>query len=130
MTAVSRYGASGPASVRLTGHSVEFRQRTILIYAALPDRATAGGWMLDLNDFYYFVQVVDRGGFTAACAAHSQVDTQSSLKEIESNLGVRPNSSSRSRHSEEADSRVIKQSKAMTDNSWSACRIGVRRCKR
>ena len=22
--------------------------------------------MLDLNDFYYFVQVVDRGGFTAA----------------------------------------------------------------
>jgi DNA-binding transcriptional LysR family regulator len=22
--------------------------------------------MLDLNDFFYFVQVVDRGGFTAA----------------------------------------------------------------
>jgi hypothetical protein len=24
------------------------------------------GLMLDLNDFFYFVQVVDRGGFTAA----------------------------------------------------------------
>jgi hypothetical protein len=24
-----------------------------------------GGAVLDLNDFFYFVQVVDRGGFTA-----------------------------------------------------------------
>jgi DNA-binding transcriptional LysR family regulator len=28
-----------------------------------------GAGMLDLNDFYYFVQVVNRGGFTAARAA-------------------------------------------------------------
>ena len=32
-----------------------------------------GGAVLDLNDFFYFVQVVDRGGFTAA--ARTQQET-------------------------------------------------------
>jgi len=27
--------------------------------------------MLDLNDFFYFVQVVDRGGFTAQGASYA-----------------------------------------------------------
>ena len=36
--------------------------------------------MLDLNDFFYFVQVVDRGGFTAVepDITNSQIDTEPS----------------------------------------------------
>jgi hypothetical protein len=39
-----------------------------------------GGAVLDLNDFFYFVQVVDRGGFTAAGpeAANSEVGPEPS----------------------------------------------------
>jgi hypothetical protein len=32
----------------------------------LDGHAQAVGSMLDLNDFFYFVQIVERGGFTAA----------------------------------------------------------------
>jgi DNA-binding transcriptional LysR family regulator len=40
--------------------------------------------MLDLNDFYYFVKVVDRGGFTAAGRTLSH-----RMQQLETNLGVR-----------------------------------------
>jgi len=47
--------------------------------------------MLDFNDFYYFVQVVDRGGFTAAGRTlHIPKSTLSHrIQQLESNLGVR-----------------------------------------
>jgi DNA-binding transcriptional LysR family regulator len=47
--------------------------------------------MLDLNDFFYFVQVVDRGGFTAAGRAlHIPKSTLSHrLQELEKSLGAR-----------------------------------------
>jgi|SRR5579859_3166780 len=47
--------------------------------------------MLDLNDFYYFVQVVDRGGFTAAGRELRVPKSTLShrLKELEKGLGVR-----------------------------------------
>ena len=47
--------------------------------------------MLDLNDFYFFVQVVDRGGFTAASRAlHVPKSTLSHrIQELEKRLGVR-----------------------------------------
>jgi len=47
--------------------------------------------MLDLNDFFYFVQVVDRGGFTAAGRALTTPKSTLShrMQELESNLGVR-----------------------------------------
>lgn len=47
--------------------------------------------MLDLNDFYYFVQVVDRGGFTAAGRTLNVPKTTLShrIQQLESALGVR-----------------------------------------
>jgi len=47
--------------------------------------------MLDLNDFYYFVQVVDRGGFTSAeRTLHIPKSTLSGrIQRLESDLGVR-----------------------------------------
>ncbi|ATB39468.1 LysR family transcriptional regulator [Cystobacter fuscus] len=47
--------------------------------------------MLDLNDFFFFVQVVDRGGFTAAGRALRMPKSTLShrMQQLESNLGVR-----------------------------------------
>src|SRR5215467_7892369 len=47
--------------------------------------------MLDLNDFFLFVQVVDRGGFTAASRTLRTPKSTLShrLQQLESNLGVR-----------------------------------------
>jgi len=47
--------------------------------------------MLDLNDFFFFVQVVDRGGFTAAGRALRVPKSTLShrLQELEKDLGVR-----------------------------------------
>ena len=47
--------------------------------------------MLDLNDFFYFVQVVDRGGFTAAARTLRipKSTLSNRVKQLESNLGVR-----------------------------------------
>jgi DNA-binding transcriptional LysR family regulator len=47
--------------------------------------------MLDLNDFYYFVQVVDRGGFTAAGRTLRIPKSTLShrMQQLEANLGVR-----------------------------------------
>lgn len=47
--------------------------------------------MLDLNDFYYFVKVVDRGGFTAAGRTLQIPKSTLShrLQQLERNLGVR-----------------------------------------
>jgi DNA-binding transcriptional LysR family regulator len=47
--------------------------------------------MLDPNDFFYFVQVVDRGGFTAAGRTFNVPKSTLShrIQELEANLGVR-----------------------------------------
>jgi DNA-binding transcriptional LysR family regulator len=47
--------------------------------------------MLNLNDFFYFVQVVDRGGFTAAARTLGVPKSTLShrIQKLESNLGVR-----------------------------------------
>ncbi|MCA1474216.1 LysR substrate-binding domain-containing protein [Bradyrhizobium sp. NBAIM08] len=47
--------------------------------------------MLDLNDFYLFVQVVDRGGFTAASRTLGTPKSTLShrMQQLEANLGVR-----------------------------------------
>jgi len=47
--------------------------------------------VLDLNDFYYFVQVVDRGGFTAASRALRIPKSTLShrIQQLETRLGVR-----------------------------------------
>ena len=47
--------------------------------------------MLDFNDFFYFVQVVDRGGFTAASRTLRIPKSTLShrIQELEANLGVR-----------------------------------------
>jgi len=47
--------------------------------------------MLDLNDFYYFVQVVDRGGFTAAGRVLRIPKSTLShrIQELETTLGIR-----------------------------------------
>src|SRR5271163_2861080 len=47
--------------------------------------------MLDLNDFFYFVQVVERGGFTAAGRALGMPKSTLSyrMKKLEAELGVR-----------------------------------------
>jgi DNA-binding transcriptional LysR family regulator len=47
--------------------------------------------VLDLNDFFYFVQVVDRGGFTAAGRTLRVPKSTLShrIQQLESNLGVR-----------------------------------------
>src|SRR5437764_1304817 len=47
--------------------------------------------VLDLNDFFYFVQVVDRGGFTAAGRKLRMPKSTLShrIQQLESNLGVR-----------------------------------------
>jgi DNA-binding transcriptional LysR family regulator len=52
---------------------------------------TIGPYMLDLNDIFYFVQVVDRGGFTAAGRTlHVPKTTLSHrIQQLETNLGVR-----------------------------------------
>jgi DNA-binding transcriptional LysR family regulator len=49
------------------------------------------GNVLDLNDFYYFVQVVDRGGFTAAGRTLRVPKSTLShrIQQLESELGVR-----------------------------------------
>src|SRR6266446_9480809 len=50
-----------------------------------------GGAVLDLNDFFYFVQVVDRGGFTAAGRPLRIPKSTLShrIQQLETNLGVR-----------------------------------------
>jgi DNA-binding transcriptional LysR family regulator len=50
-----------------------------------------GGAVLDLNDFFYFVQVVDRGGFTAAGRTLRIPKSTLShrIQQLEANLGVR-----------------------------------------
>jgi DNA-binding transcriptional LysR family regulator len=50
-----------------------------------------GGVVLDLNDFFYFVQVVDRGGFTAAGRTLRIPKSTLShrIQQLETNLGVR-----------------------------------------
>src|ERR1700744_488961 len=50
-----------------------------------------GGSMLDLNDLYLFVHVVDRGGFTAAGRTLRIPKSTLShrVQELENNLGVR-----------------------------------------
>ena len=47
--------------------------------------------MLDLNDFYYFVQVVDRGGFTSAerTLRVAKSTLSGRIQRLESDLGVR-----------------------------------------
>jgi hypothetical protein len=47
--------------------------------------------VLDLNDFFYFVQVVDRGGFTAAGRTLRIPKSTLShrIQQLETNLGVR-----------------------------------------
>src|SRR5580698_3891337 len=47
--------------------------------------------VLDLNDFFYFVQVVDRGGFTAASRTLRTPKSTLShrIQRLERNLGVR-----------------------------------------
>ena len=47
--------------------------------------------MLDLNDFYYFVQVAERGGFTAAARAVRLPKSTLShrVQQLEAGLGVR-----------------------------------------
>ncbi len=47
--------------------------------------------MLDLNDFHYFVQIVDRGGFTAAGQSLRMPKSTLShrMKQLEAGLGVR-----------------------------------------
>ncbi len=47
--------------------------------------------MLDFNDFFYFVQVVDRGGFTAAGRTLGIPKSTLShrIQQLEANLGVR-----------------------------------------
>jgi DNA-binding transcriptional LysR family regulator len=52
---------------------------------------TMEGHILDLNDFFYFVQVVDRGGFTAAGRTlHVPKSTLSHrVQQLEAELGVR-----------------------------------------
>jgi DNA-binding transcriptional LysR family regulator len=49
------------------------------------------GLMLDLNDFFYFVQVVDRGGFTAASRTLRLPKSTLShrIRQLEAGLGVR-----------------------------------------
>src|SRR5215813_541351 len=53
-----------------------------------------GRWsspVLDLNDFFYFVQVVDRGGFTAAGRTLRQPKSTLShrIQQLEAELGAR-----------------------------------------
>src|SRR5580698_10370887 len=50
-----------------------------------------GGMMLDLNDFFHFVQVVDRGGFTAAGRTLRIPKSTLShrIQQLETDLGVR-----------------------------------------
>ena len=50
-----------------------------------------GARVLDLNDFFYFVQVVDRGGFTAAGRTLRMPKSTLShrIQQLETNLGVR-----------------------------------------
>jgi DNA-binding transcriptional LysR family regulator len=50
-----------------------------------------GGAVLDLNDFFYFVQIVDRGGFTAAGRTLRIPKSTLShrIQQLETNLGVR-----------------------------------------
>ena len=52
---------------------------------------TMGPRVLDLNDFFYFVQVVDRGGFTAAGRTLRIPKSTLShrIQQLETNLGVR-----------------------------------------
>jgi DNA-binding transcriptional LysR family regulator len=50
-----------------------------------------GGTVLDLNDFFFFVQVVDRGGSTAAGRTLRIPKSTLSrrIRQLETNLGVR-----------------------------------------
>src|SRR5262245_20051766 len=56
-----------------------------------PTGWTIGVRMLDLNDFYLFVQVVDRGGFTAAGRTLRTPKSTLShrMQQLEAALGVR-----------------------------------------
>jgi DNA-binding transcriptional LysR family regulator len=88
--------------------------------------------MLDLNDFFLFVQVVDRGGFTAAGRTLRVPKSTLShrLQELERNLGVRLlNRTSRRFGMTEAGSEFYRHSVAMlreADRAESAVRHRVR----
>jgi len=88
--------------------------------------------MLDLNDFFFFVQVVDRGGFTAAGRALRVPKSTLShrLQELEQNLGVRLlNRTSRRFGMTEAGSEFYRHSVAMlreADRAEGAVRRRVR----
>src|SRR5258706_7243206 len=72
--------------------------------------------MLDLNDFFYFVQVVDRGAFTAAGRALRLPKSTLShrLQQLEKSLGVRLlNRTSRRFGMTEAGSEFYRHSAAM-----------------
>jgi len=88
--------------------------------------------MLDLNDFFFFVQVVDRGGFSAAGRALRVPKSTLShrLQELENNLGVRLlNRTSRRFGMTEAGSEFYRHSVAMlreADRAETAMRHRVR----
>src|SRR6202012_2740260 len=62
-----------------------------MIRASPDPRDREREFMLDLNDFFLFVQVVDRGGFTAASRTLRIPKSTLShrIQQLEGNLGVR-----------------------------------------
>ncbi|XXY35082.1 LysR family transcriptional regulator [Sorangium sp. So ce260] len=88
--------------------------------------------MLDLNDFFLFVQVVDRGGFTAASRTLRTPKSTLSyrMQQLENNLGVRllnrtPRDSAESlpppRTRSEADSPQFTSRKRRSADAWIRC---------
>src|ERR1700674_345838 len=82
----------GSDNIGLTCSSEDCRFRTYRPRhwtAAAPP--TGLGPMLDLNDLFYFVQIVDRGGFTAAGRSLGMPKSTLSyrLQQLEAALGVR-----------------------------------------
>jgi DNA-binding transcriptional LysR family regulator len=72
-------------------YALDERPRSRQISNPASDLLDDGGRVLDLNDFYFFVQVVDRGGFTAAGRTLNVPKSTLShrIQELEANLGVR-----------------------------------------
>jgi DNA-binding transcriptional LysR family regulator len=66
-------------------------QKVVKIATQRPVYWTIGNALLDLNDFFYFVQVVDRGGFTAAGRTLRIPKSTLShrIQQLENTLGVR-----------------------------------------
>src|SRR5213592_3232503 len=66
--------------------------------------------MLDFNDFFYFVQVVDRGGFTAAGGTLRIPKSTLShrIQQLEANLGVRLLNRTCAFHKLDSNERVVK----------------------